>query len=618
MPMRISAPTFSLNPLLVKELRGRMRGPRAFLFLTGVLVLLGLVSYGLFQLATPRFSDQFGGFNNTSAGAMIGQTVFVGLVFLTLLLVCAIAPSLTAGAISGEHQRKTFDLLMATPLGPFTILSGKLGAALSYVALILLAAVPMTSMAYVFGGVTVSDLLRAFAVMAGFAIAFSVMGLFFSALFRRTGLAVGTSYFLVGGATLGTLFVYAVMGVMRGEQPPNWVLALNPFSTMASALVDGVVTDPNMVYNGSSLTPMLYGLAGGRFDNSATSQVPLWQYSAAIYTWLTIFMFALATQLVKPVQRFRFRLVTWVVLALLALALFVGALAMFAPQAFLPFRSAFLWFTTPERNIIVNPNFEESLDGGWIVGAELGKGVRGKAPSPPAVVDADGKPVLRFARANDTPLGELLAMQDLNFELIEASVVKLGITLRLQEHTMSVCGDAGRQCPMMIFLDYTDQLGKKHKLAQGFFTTADAAAPDHCVRCAGIPAHVQIPANTWLSFASDDLFEEMGGAELPRSLDRVTLFAQGTGYRSDVAEVQVMVHEGRPPFYGKQPESRNNWSWRNLVPSWVYDFIYGGMRNGRGPVMPGGPIMVPVRVAPPPRAPLRAPTAAPAPPRIVP
>ena len=417
----------------------------------------------------PRFSDRFSGFNNAAAGAIIGQTVFVGLVFLTLLLVCAIAPSLTAGAMSGEHQRKTFDLLMATPLGPFTILSGKLGAALSYVALILLAAVPMTSMAYVFGGVTVSDLLRAFAVMGGFAIAFSVMGLFFSALFQRTGLAVGTSYFLVGGATLGTLFVYAVMGVMRGEQPPNWVLALNPFSAMASALVDGVVTDPNMVYNGSPITPMLYGLAGGRFDITASNQTPLWQFSAAIYTWLTIFLFAIATQLVKPVQRFRFRLWTWVVLVLLFIALLIGALVLFAPQAFLPFRSAYLWFTTPERNIVVNSNFEEPLETGWVVGAELGKQVTGSAPAPPSLVDADGTTVMRFAHDDATPLSELLAMQDLNFKLTEASIVKMGITLRLQEHHMPLCGEAGRQCPMMIFLDYTDRRRQTTQIGTGIF-----------------------------------------------------------------------------------------------------------------------------------------------------
>jgi len=190
---------------------------------------------------------------------------------------------------------------------------------------------------------------------------------------------------------------------------------------------------------------------------------------------------------------------------------------------------------------------------------------------------------------------------------------------------MLLCGDAGRQCPMMIFLDYTDLWGNQHKLAQGFYTTIGVDTPDHCVQCVGIPAHIRIEPDTWLTFASNDLFEQIGGHELPKRLDRVTLFAQGTGYRADVAEVQVLVHEGRPPFYGKPPDTPDNWSWRSFIPSWVYDIIYGSWRNGRIPVNGGGPIMAPV---PPQRIPRRMPpirgggpipmmpTVAPAPPRV--
>lgn len=325
------APSLSLNPVLVKELRGRMRGPRAYLFLTGVLVVLGLVSFGLFQLITPRYDS----FNQPTvgAGAMIGQFVFVGLVFLTLMMVCALAPSLTATAISGEHQRKTFDMLMATPLAPFTILIGKLGAALSYVALIMLAALPMMSLAYVFGGVTLSDLVKAFVVIGAFALAYAVMGLFFSVLFGRTGIAIGASFVVIVFALFGTLFIYLVVTVMRGNQPPNWVLMLNPFSVLSSVLVDGVVTDPNN-FSGSDMMRVLWGLSGGRFESIATRELPLWWYAFAVYGWLTVFLFALTTQLIKPVQRFRFRPLTWVLLVFLFVAPIPITLTLFVVSRF--------------------------------------------------------------------------------------------------------------------------------------------------------------------------------------------------------------------------------------------------------------------------------------------
>ena len=41
---------FFINPIIVKELRSRMRGARAFITLTSVLILMALISYGLYKL----------------------------------------------------------------------------------------------------------------------------------------------------------------------------------------------------------------------------------------------------------------------------------------------------------------------------------------------------------------------------------------------------------------------------------------------------------------------------------------------------------------------------------------------------------------------------------------
>ncbi len=593
--MRIAAPTLALNPLLVKELRGRMRGPRAFLFLTGVLLLLGLVSFGLFQLAVPRYFDRFGGgFNNAAAGSMIGQTMFVGLVFLTLLLVCAIAPSLTAGAISGEHQRKTFDLLVATPLTPFTILAGKLGAALSYVVLILLAAVPMTSLAYVFGGVTLSDLLRAFAVIGGFAIVFSVMGLFFSALFLRTGLAVGTSYFLLGAVMLGTFFVYAVVGVMRGEQPPNWILALNPFSTLSSALVDGVVTDPNMVYSGSSMTPLLYGLGGGRFDGTAMAQTPLWQYSAAIYTGLTLVLFALTTQLVKPVARFRFKWWVWAILLVLFILVAAALTVMAFPRRFSGLFSAWRFYTTAERNVVANNTFSESLATGWIVQAHHSENAAA-LPNPGLAKTDDGHTALRMTNPEGSAFREQTATQTLNVPLEDASMVSVRMVLRLGAHEVPVCGEpvVGTECPLSVTLEYTDRNRVAHKLTQGFFTTAANGFAGRCRKCERSPVFRQVNEDVWYAYDSGDLFEATRAEDMPVTLDRIVLRSRGKGYRADVAQVDVVVHEGRPLGYGTDPSQGYGWSWRSLVPSWVWDIWYGGFRGGAVQVAPAMPVPPP-------------------------
>lgn len=594
--LRFQTPT--LNPVLVKELRGRMRGPRAFIFLTGVLALLGVVSYGLFQLVTPRYT----GFNpgGAAAGAMIGQSVFVSLAFLTLVVVCAIAPSLTAGAISGEHQRKTFDLLMATPLAPFTVLSGKLFAALSYVALILLAAIPMMSLAYVFGGVTPADLIKAFAVMCGFAVTYAVIGLFFSALFRRTGLAVGASYFLLVLCLFGTLFVYAVVGVMRGDQPQNWLLALNPFSAMASALVDGTVTNPNNFSGSAPMLPLLWGLSGGSFDGSAMTQLPLWYYTIGIYSWLTVVLFALATQLIKPVQRFRFKRATWLLVVLFLIGSLFAALAIYGPVAF-GLRAAWLWLTTGEREVIVNGNFAMAPRSEWQF--TLTGETSGVMEATASAGSQDYQSALRFAHAGEKMEAQW-ATQPLHVELPEGGAIKVRLTLRIDDHDARRCGKNGDECPLMVIVRYTDRRGQSHEWWQGFHATAQKLqgfAP-RCRPCENRPLHVQVPEGKWFTYESPDVFDPSAPQTAPRSLDSISLRSNGINYDVQVAQVSVRLHEGRPPFESVPQRNQYGWSATSLFP-WMWSVVNGTGFGIPMPPVPGvrirAPLIAPMKVAPP-------------------
>ena len=149
-----------INPIIVKELRSRMRGGRAFVLLTGFLAGLGTIGYGLFLRATS--GERFG---VPLFSAQIGQTLFAGLAFTLLFLVCIIAPAVTVGTISSERERLTYEMLVATSLPPHRLLWGKLIAAMSYVALLLLAAVPRGSIVYLFGGITLRNVVQAAAII---------------------------------------------------------------------------------------------------------------------------------------------------------------------------------------------------------------------------------------------------------------------------------------------------------------------------------------------------------------------------------------------------------------------------------------------------------------------
>jgi ABC-type transport system involved in multi-copper enzyme maturation permease subunit len=98
-------------------------------------------------------------------------------VFIELMIIAAITPSVTAMAISGEKEKQTYEMLLATPLSPSSILWGKLIAAMSYVFLIVFAAIPLASLVFVFGGVAVREMLKALIILIAVALR-SVNGLF--------------------------------------------------------------------------------------------------------------------------------------------------------------------------------------------------------------------------------------------------------------------------------------------------------------------------------------------------------------------------------------------------------------------------------------------------------
>lgn len=241
---------FSLqaNPVVVKELRSRMRGGRAFVLLTGFLVGLGAVGFGLFQLATSR--ERFG---VPLFSAQIGQTLFGGLAFALLGLVCIIAPAVTVNAISAERERLTYEMLVATPLPAWRLLWGKLVAALSYVALLLIAAVPLGSIVYLFGGITLKVVLQAAAVIVMTAITAGMLGVWASALTGKTGRAAVLSY-LVLAAVLGGLLFFAHIWQARNSKDVPWeALTPNPVSALASAvatLAGPQVMDQGMIMRG--------------------------------------------------------------------------------------------------------------------------------------------------------------------------------------------------------------------------------------------------------------------------------------------------------------------------------------------------------------------------------
>ncbi len=247
-----------ISAVSTKELRGRMRGRRAFVVVTIYLLLLSLFALGVYQLlqegaaqqarfAGDRFSGGFpedgfsGSFVSGPVSAEIGHALFSGIVVVQTLLILVLAPAFTSGAISMEREKQTLELLITTPLSTLGMVVGKLFSALAYLFLLVVASIPLMSIVFAFGGVGPEDLVRAYLLL--FAVAFGVgaIGLFMSALVGRTQVATVLSYVIVLGLTIGTVIFHTYLvatsprpvndgfvAVEQRHQAPESLLWLNP------------------------------------------------------------------------------------------------------------------------------------------------------------------------------------------------------------------------------------------------------------------------------------------------------------------------------------------------------------------------------------------------------
>jgi ABC-2 type transport system permease protein len=307
----------TINPIIIKELRARMRGSRAFVTLTGALLLLGAVGYALYRmtLATSQY-------NSSPISPQIGQMLFTGLAFIELIIIAAVTPAITAGEISGEKEKQTYEMLLATPLSPTSILSGKLFAAMSYVFLLIFAAVPMASLVFIFGGVSLRDMLKAWIALVVIALLFGVIGLFFSCLLNRSGRATVLSYLTVSVLIFGPLFAAILAGVLRQGDPPRWIMSPSPLMVLASTFQPSI--NPQSI---SSTFYMLgspiYWILGSPPISFTSIPRPVYHYGLPLYGLLSIILYFISTRLIRPVRRWK---IHWseAVLGLVVLSGFLG------------------------------------------------------------------------------------------------------------------------------------------------------------------------------------------------------------------------------------------------------------------------------------------------------
>ena len=196
------------NPMISKELRGRMRSGRSIVLLTVYLSLLAMFAFLFYVLI---YSTAQGRGPNDQ---QVGRDLLNAIVVFETLLVIFLAPAVTAGTISGERERQTFDLLMTTLLKPRAIVLGKMGAALAFLLVLILAVAPFESLAFMIGGVAPEDVVVSLVVLICAALLYGSVGIFWSSLLKSTAGSTVLAYGSLLLALAGLPFVWFIITLL--------------------------------------------------------------------------------------------------------------------------------------------------------------------------------------------------------------------------------------------------------------------------------------------------------------------------------------------------------------------------------------------------------------------
>lgn len=252
------------NPVIVKELRGRMRGWRAMVVLLVYLLVLSFITWLTYV--------SIGGLSNTSGpeSSQIGKAIFSVLVIFQTIMVSLLTPAFTAGSITSEREQKTYDLLMITLLPARSVIFGKLGSALAFVVLLIVAIAPLESLAFMFGGVSPEEIILSQVVMLMAAVLFASVGIFWSSVLRSSVASNVLTYGTILVQLLVLPFLYVIaLNIMGGfaydpsgtgitRTPEFWygsgiILSFHPVIAMVISETFYMQGHPLFVYTNSDL-----------------------------------------------------------------------------------------------------------------------------------------------------------------------------------------------------------------------------------------------------------------------------------------------------------------------------------------------------------------------------
>jgi ABC-type transport system involved in multi-copper enzyme maturation permease subunit len=208
------------NPIWIRELRQAARLARTPVILTVIAILMTLLMAAIGGIVSSEASP-------ATTGVVLFQVFFS----LAYFVVTVVGPAVAANSIASEREGRTWEAVILTGLSPGTIARGKFLAAFTAIGMYIVMLAPVGALPFIFGGVTATETMVAFAFLFLIALLSVAFGLAISSKMASLRAAIVVTLLLIFPITItafltfGVGMSYAAHRVWPGvaDGPPVWL-----------------------------------------------------------------------------------------------------------------------------------------------------------------------------------------------------------------------------------------------------------------------------------------------------------------------------------------------------------------------------------------------------------
>ena len=230
-----------MNPILKKDLMVGSRSMKMSLTILGINLCLVLMV--LFVMVVTNIDIMYSGYDYSSL-----MMLFPVLGVTECILLSIIVPIITSGSISGERERQTLDVMLTTPVKPFSIAVGKLSSAMALVMMYIVSAIPILAIAFVLGGLNWGALFGLIAMLLYIGIYVGSVGVFCSSVVKKSVAATILTIAIGLGIVVGTVVIFSIWealiayrvaqnNLMNDIGNAPLIFLVNPYSPMVDFLL---------------------------------------------------------------------------------------------------------------------------------------------------------------------------------------------------------------------------------------------------------------------------------------------------------------------------------------------------------------------------------------------